>query len=111
MNLQYMGAKEASDNINTMNVELSDFDIKAALINALDRIAQLEKLLASAGGQSEQEQAKPTDLQAAIMDLPCEPTYTIKINVISYTKGFREAQKAAAELVARHLGATPAQEG
>lgn len=37
MNLQYADPKEAADFINIVDHKLSDFEIKGALINALDR--------------------------------------------------------------------------
>jgi hypothetical protein len=43
MNLQYCTAKEAADEINTMNRPLTDTEIKGALINALEKIARLEE--------------------------------------------------------------------
>lgn len=42
MNLQYCTAKEAADEINTMNRPLTDTEIKGALLNALEKIARLE---------------------------------------------------------------------
>lgn len=48
MNLQYEPAQDAADMIVCTNEKLSDYDIKSALINALTRIAQLEKQAAEA---------------------------------------------------------------
>lgn len=48
MNLQYEPAQDAANMIACVNEALSDYDIKSALINALTRIAQLEKQAAEA---------------------------------------------------------------
>jgi hypothetical protein len=61
MNLQYADPKEAADFINIVNAELTDFDIKGALINALERIARLENQVAAilpAAPQGERETEK-----------------------------------------------------
>ncbi len=59
MNLQYCSAKAAADEINITPYELSDCDIKGALINALNRIADLESKLDRAAKIASGEIAAP----------------------------------------------------
>ena len=46
MNLQYGTPDDVARHLNTTTHELSDYDIKGALINAMDRISRLENKMA-----------------------------------------------------------------
>lgn len=64
MNLQYCTPKEAADYLNTTTHELSDYNLKGVLINALDKIqtleAQVKRLNEWQDADDDHDQAKAT---------------------------------------------------
>lgn len=52
----------------------------------------------------DKDDVQQVDLHSTIMNLPCNPHYTVDTNIIAYKQGHRDARHAAAELVMAQQG-------